>query len=54
LPLGQVFNFVHSEKVESWTVPQSASYRLTAVGGKAGDGQNRRGGKGAMIEGTFK
>jgi hypothetical protein len=38
--------------VQTWTVPQSSTYRITAYGA-SGAGTENRGGRGAIIEGEF-
>jgi hypothetical protein len=38
--------------IQTWTVPQSSTYRITAFGASGGGTENR-GGRGAIIEGEF-
>lgn len=45
--------FEYTKRVHRICIPLSAHYRITARGAKAADGQNRTGGKGAIISGTF-
>lgn len=50
----QNFSFGMTEKIETWSVPMTANYRIVATGAKAGDGQHRTGGRGAVVEATFR
>ncbi len=45
--------FEYTKRIHRICIPLSAHYRITARGAKAADGQNRTGGKGAIISSTF-
>ena len=54
LKMAPTWEFKHEDaSIKRWSVPHTGDYRIVAVGARAADGRDRRGGRGARVEATF-
>ena len=52
-PPFDVIDFEYCKKTDSLTIPATGVYRLSIAGAKGGDGESKKGGKGAIIQAEF-